>query len=52
MVEILKIKKDLAGALQGVLCLLRCFSLVNCIALASKIFYPIFAQYVKIFIFC
>ena len=49
-VEILKIKKDLAGALQGVLCLLPYFSLVNCIALAYKIFYPIYAQYIKIFI--
>ena len=48
--EILKIKKDLAGALQGVLCLLPYFSLVNCIALAYKIFYPIYAQYIKIFI--
>ena len=33
-VEILKIKKDLAGALQGVLRLLPYFSLVNCMALA------------------
>ena len=49
-VEILKIKKDLAGALQGVLHLLPYFSLVNCIALAYKIFYPIYAQYIKIFI--
>ena len=31
------------GALQGALCLLTYFSLVNCITLAYKIFYPIFA---------
>ena len=41
--EILKIKKDLSGALQRVLCLIPYFSLVNCITLAYKIFYPIFA---------
>ena len=49
-VEILKIKKDLAGALQGVFCLLPHFILVNCIALAYKIFYLIYAKYIKRFI--
>ena len=49
-VEILKIKKDLAGALQGVFCLLPHSILVNCIALAYKIFYPIYAKYIKTFI--
>ena len=48
--EILKIKKDLAGALQGVFCLLPHSILVNCIALAYKIFYPIYAKYIKTFI--
>ena len=38
------------GALQGALCLLTYFSLVNCITLAYKIFYPIYAKYIKIFI--